>query len=157
MADIYELSIALNLRGGLSDEEVAELRWHLGLGPKPESLHIVPAFPAVVEAENGELVVVDEPVPLLAEQGVAWKVGGVLVSALLSPLDTRCGTWALTVRQEVHPDGFASTGELLTWLASKADDRHRTATGDIRVGWTRFCDSERFEPLAVRNGEVIWP
>ncbi|MEU8976601.1 hypothetical protein AB0D11_46990 [Streptomyces monashensis] len=157
MADIYELSLALNLREGLSDEEVSELRWHLGLGPKPESLHIVPAFPTVVEAEDGELAVVDDPVPLLAEQGEAWKVGGVLVSVLLGPQDTRCGAWALTVRQEIHPDGFDSTGELLTWLASKADDRHRASTGAIHLGWTRFCDSDRFEPLAVRNGEVTWP
>ncbi|TQK42299.1 hypothetical protein FBY35_3678 [Streptomyces sp. SLBN-118] len=44
MADIYELSIVLNLGEDLSNEEVAELRWHLGLGPKPEILHIVPSF-----------------------------------------------------------------------------------------------------------------
>ncbi|MER6031002.1 hypothetical protein [Streptomyces sp. NPDC001851] len=157
MADIYELSLALNLREGLSDQEVAELRWHLGLGPKPERLGIVSAFPMAVEGEDGEPVVVDEPVPLLAQQGEAWKVGGVLVSVLLSPQDTRHGTWALTVRQEIHPDEFDSTGELLTWLASRADDRHHTSTGEIRLGWTRFCDSDRFEPLAVRNGEVGWP
>ncbi|WBO68923.1 hypothetical protein [Streptomyces camelliae] len=99
----------------------------------------------------------DEPVPLLAQQGQAWKVDGALVSVLLSPQDTCYGTWALTVRQEIHPDEFDSTGELLTWLASKADDRHRTSTGEIRLGWTRFCDSDCFEPLAVRNGEVTWP
>ncbi|MFJ9821146.1 hypothetical protein ACIRU3_39010 [Streptomyces sp. NPDC101151] len=156
MADIYELSLALNLREGLSDEELAELRWHLGLGPKPERLRIVPAFPTVVEDDRGEAVTVDDPAPLLGQHGEAWKVDGVLVAVLLRPEDARCGTWALTVRQEIHPDEFDRTGELLSWLATKADDRHRVI-GTVRLGWTRFCESDQFEPLVVRDGEVVWP
>lgn len=38
MADIYELSVALDLRADVSDEEIAELRWQLGLGPRPVTL-----------------------------------------------------------------------------------------------------------------------
>ncbi|MFF3617515.1 hypothetical protein [Streptomyces sp. NPDC002580] len=157
MADIYELSIVLNLRERLSDEEASELRWHLGLGPKPESLRIVPEFPTVVEDEHGSLVMMDDPVPLLGQPGEAWKVGGALVSVLLRPEDTRYGTWALTVRQEIHPDDFERIGELLSWLATKADDRHSAPTGTVRLGWTRFCESDQFEPLVVRDGEVVWP
>ncbi|MFI1767742.1 hypothetical protein ACH41H_37650 [Streptomyces sp. NPDC020800] len=157
MADIYELSIALNLHEGLSDEELAELRWHLGLGPKPEDLRIVPAFPAVVDDDRGEPVTVDDPVPLLGQHGEAWKVHGALVAVLLRPEDARCGTWALTVRQEIHPDDFDRTGELLGWLATKADDRHRTPVGTVHLGWTRLCESDQFEPLVVRDGEVAWP
>ncbi|MEU0393686.1 hypothetical protein ABZ208_13055 [Streptomyces sp. NPDC006208] len=157
MADIYEVSIVLNLRESLMDEDVAELRWHLGLGPKPETLHIVPVFPTVVEDERGEPVVEDHPVALLGRQGEAWKVGGALVSVLLRPEDARYGAWALTVRQEIHPDEFDRTGELLSWLATKADDRHRSATGTVHLGWIRFCESDRFEPLMVRDGEVVWP
>uniref|UniRef100_A0AAU3I926 DUF4265 domain-containing protein n=1 Tax=Streptomyces sp. NBC_01393 TaxID=2903851 RepID=A0AAU3I926_9ACTN len=157
MADIYELSIVLNLREGLSDEEASELRWHLGLGPKPESLRIVPGFPTVVEDEHGDPVMVDDPVPLLGQSGEAWKVGGALVSVLLRPEDARYGTWALTVRQEIHPDDFERIGELLSWLATKADDRHSAPTGTVRLGWTRFCESDQFEPLVVRDGEVVWP
>ncbi|MCH0541992.1 hypothetical protein I3F58_20970 [Streptomyces sp. MUM 203J] len=155
MADIYELSIALNLREELSDEELAELRWHFGLGPKPESLRIVPAFPTVVEDDRGDPVMVDDPVPLLSQHGEAWKVGGALVAVLLRAEGARCGTWALTVRQEIHPDEFDRTGELLSWLATKADDRHR-ALGTVRLGWTRGCESDQFEPLVVRDGEVMW-
>ncbi|MEV8038909.1 hypothetical protein [Streptomyces sp. NPDC086182] len=157
MADIYELSIVLNLREGLSDEEASELRWHLGLGPRPESLRIVPEFPTVVEDEHGDPVMRDAPVPLLGQPGEAWKVGGALVSVLLRPEDARYGTWALTVRQEIHPDDFERIGELLSWLATKADDRHSVPTGTVRLGWTRFCESDQFEPLVVRDGEVVWP
>ncbi|POX57319.1 hypothetical protein C3489_01000 [Streptomyces sp. Ru71] len=157
MADVYELSLALNLRGELSEEELAELRWHLGQGPEPETLRIVPAFPAVVEDDRGEPVIIDDPVPLLSGHGAAWKVDGALVSALVPPEDGRHGTWALTIRQEIHPDDFDSTGELLSWLATKADDRHRAATGEVRIGWTRFYESDTFEPLMVRDGQVVWP
>ncbi|MFF3918590.1 hypothetical protein ACFYZB_35050 [Streptomyces sp. NPDC001852] len=155
MADIYELSIALNLRGALSDEELAELQWHLGLGPKPESLRIVPAFPVVEENDHGEPVMVDDPVPLLSRHAEAWKIDGALVSVLQRAEDGH--TWVLTVRQEIHPDEFDRTGELLSWLATKADDRHRASTGTVRLGWTRFYESDQFDPLVVRDGEVVWP
>ncbi|MGW7056734.1 hypothetical protein [Streptomyces sp. NPDC054887] len=154
MADIFELSLVLNLRDSLLDEEVAELRWHLGLGGKPETLRIVMAFPIVVEDGYGEFVTEDHPVPLLGRHGEAGKVDGALVSVLLR---TESGAWALTARQEIHPDEFDRTGELLSWLATRADDRHRSSTGVVRLGWIRFCESERFEPLAVRDGEVVWP
>ncbi|GCD97062.1 hypothetical protein [Embleya hyalina] len=157
MADVYELSIALNLRKDLSDEEVAELRWHLGLGPRPQTLRIVPRFPIVVEQDDGELAVEDHPEPLLGLHGAARHVGGALVSTLVRPEHSRNGAWALTIRQEIHPDEFELIGELLGWLATEADDRHRTDAGTIRLGWTRFYESDRFEPLMVREGRVVWP
>ncbi|MFI9255431.1 hypothetical protein [Streptomyces sp. NPDC053069] len=155
MADIYELSIVLNLRDELSDDELAELRWHLGLGPKPGTLHVVTAFPTVEEDARGEPVVVDDPVPLLGQHGEAWKIDGALVAVLLRHEHARA--WALTVRQEIHPDEFDRIGELLSWLAAKADDRHRSATGTVRLGWTRFYESDQFDPLVIRDGEVLWP
>lgn len=157
MADIFELSIALNLREGLSDEELAELRWHLGLGPKPEILRIVSEFPIVVVDDAGEPVIEDRPVPLLGQHGDAWKVDGALTSVLVRPEDPKNGAWALTIRQEIHPDQFDNTAELLTWLSTKADDRHCPEAGTVHLGWIRFCESDRFEPLVVRDGEVAWP
>lgn len=68
MADIYELFMALDLREGIPDEEVAELRWHLGSGDRPEALRIVAAFPQVV-GDDGEAVVDDLPEPLMAGRG----------------------------------------------------------------------------------------
>jgi hypothetical protein len=157
MADIFELSIVLNLREGLSEEESAELRWHLGLGDRPETLRLVTSFPVVVEDDRGEPVVENHPLPLLGRQGEAWKVDGALVSVLVRSEETRHGSWALPVRQEIHPDEFDSTGELLRWLATRADDRHRSSTGEVRLGWTRFYESDRYEPLVVRDDEVVWP
>ncbi|MET7435441.1 hypothetical protein ABZT16_42070 [Streptomyces flaveolus] len=74
---------------------------------------------------------------------------------LVRPEDPRAGIWALTVRQETHPDEFDLTGELLGWLATKAADRHHAPDGTVRLGWTRFCEADDFEPLGVRDGEVV--
>ena len=156
MADIYELFIVLNLREDLSDEELAEFRWHLGLGPKPEILRIVPKFPIVVEGDAGEPVIEDHPAPLLGQHGDARKVNGALTAVLVGPKDPANGVWALTVRQEIHPDQFDVTGELLAWLSTKADDRHFLQAGTVHLGWIRFYESDRFEPLIVRDGEIAW-
>ncbi|WP_329021926.1 hypothetical protein [Streptomyces sp. NBC_01423] len=153
MADIYELFMALDLREGIPDEEVAELRWHLGSGDRPEALRIVAAFPQVV-GDDGEAVVDDLPEPLMAGRGRAWKIGGALVS-LLEQAPDMAGT--LTVRQEVHPDDFDIIGELLRWLAGQVDDRHRGADGAVHLGWTRFFEADRFEALVVRENVVLWP
>jgi hypothetical protein len=75
--------MAMDLRDDLSDGEVAELRWHLGLGPQPDTLRIVPEFPIVVENELGEPTIEDDPHPVLGERGPAWKVGGDLSSELV--------------------------------------------------------------------------
>ncbi|MFJ6017145.1 hypothetical protein [Streptomyces sp. NPDC092952] len=157
MADIFELMLTLDLRDELSEDELVELRWHLGLGPKPETLHIVTEFPFWDEDDDGVLVGEDHPQPLLAHHGEAFKVDGALVSVLLRRKDTRCGAWALTSRQEIHPDQFDLTGELLGWLAAKAGDCHRRLDGSVDLGWTRFHESRRAEPLVVRDGVVGWP
>ncbi|MEU3738119.1 hypothetical protein AB0E78_13720 [Streptomyces sp. NPDC032198] len=153
MADIYELSIALDLRDELSGEEIAELRWHLGLGPRPVELTVVRAFPVVVEDDRGEPVTEDDPAPLLGCHDTASKAGGALTSVLLR----REGGWALTARQEVHPDDFDRVGELLTWLAAKAEGHHERFDGSVRVGWTRFHEEDKTHPLTVCGGRVGWP
>lgn len=149
--------LTLDLRDELSEDELAELRWHLGLGPKPEILRIVTEFPFVDEDDDGVLVVEDHPQPLLGQHGEAFEVDGALVSVLLRRERTSFGAWALTSRQEIHPDQFALTGRLLGWLAAKADDRRRRFDGSVDLGWTRFYESRQVEPLVVREGVVIWP
>lgn len=160
MADVFELTLALDLHDPLSEEELAELHWHLGLGPKPEILRIVTAFPVAMEDEHGNVVVEDHPEPLLGCHGEeAFKTGGALVSALVRRQDSRSGAWALTSRQEIHPDDFERTGELLSWLATKAVDAHRCSDdGDVHLGWIRFCEEVQPKPLVVvGNGAVVWP
>ncbi|MEV5375993.1 hypothetical protein AB0L26_08450 [Streptomyces nondiastaticus] len=158
MADIFELTLTLDLLDRFSEEELTELRWHLGLGPEPDTLRIVTNFPFVVEDEHGEPVVEDHPEPLLGRHDEADKTGGVLMSALIRRQDTRGGAWALTSRQEIHPDDFERTGELLSWLAAKAVDAHRRFDdGDVHLGWIRFCEEIQPEPLVVRDGAVVLP
>ncbi|TRV77956.1 hypothetical protein FKN01_13655 [Streptomyces sp. 130] len=158
MADLYELLLALDLRDSVSDADIAELRWHLGLGAEPEDLGIITVCPEVREDDSGEPFVEERrPEPLLTGSGPAWKIGGALVSVLTPPATDSPGTWALTVRQEIHPDEFDLLGELLGWLAAHADDRHRSADGAVRVGWTRFYEADRFDPLVVQDDEVRWP
>ncbi|MFJ7906774.1 hypothetical protein [Kitasatospora sp. NPDC096204] len=141
----------------LACEELAELRWHLGLGHKPEVLRIVPEFPLGYIDDDGELVIEDRPQPLLGGHGEPWKIDGALVSILLRRERTRGGAWGLTSRQEIHPDQFDITGELLCWLAAKAGMGHRKLDGSILLGYTRFYEEHRLVPLVVRNGVVIWP
>ncbi|MEV8022095.1 hypothetical protein AB0O76_38430 [Streptomyces sp. NPDC086554] len=153
MADIYEVAVALDLGGDLSEGEIAELQWHLGAGPEPGRLGIVREFPVVVVNDFGEPVVENEPAPLLAGRGAAWKVGGVLTSELVRQADG----WALTARQEVHPDDWDRLGELLGWLAVRASDRHQRADGSVHVGSIRFYEADKAEPLTVRGGRTAWP
>ncbi|MFJ8038922.1 hypothetical protein ACIRBX_00225 [Kitasatospora sp. NPDC096147] len=159
MADIYELTLALDL-DELSEEELAELRWHLGLGPRPETLRIVTEFPNAYHDDDGHLVIEDEPRPLLAGHGEAFKIDGALVSVLLRrERTTWFGVWALTSRQEIHPDDFDLTGRLLGWLATKAGDSRRNTVGGadiVDLGSIRFYESRRPVPLVVRDGVVIW-
>ncbi len=157
MSDIFELMLTLNLRDDLSPDELTELQWHLGLCPQPEVLRIVTDFPFVMEDDNGNLTVEDYPEPLLGCHDEASTMDGALVSVLLRRQNTRRGAWALTSRQEIHPDGFERTGELLSWLATKADDHHRRPDSGINLGWTRHHEALQCEPLLVREGMVIWP
>ncbi|MGW5739130.1 MULTISPECIES: hypothetical protein [Streptomyces] len=153
MADIYELDLALDLRDDVSERDIAELRWHLGLGPQPQQLGIVREFPVVVEDDRGELVTEDAPVPLLGCHDTARKVDGALTSALLRH---EAGGWSLTSRQEIHPDDFDRLGELLTWLAAKSDVSTERRVGAVLVGRIRFYEEDAFSPLLVRGGVVVW-
>ncbi|MBO0655904.1 hypothetical protein J1792_24955 [Streptomyces triculaminicus] len=72
--------------------------------------------------------------------------------------DTRNGAWALTTRQEIHRDDFDRTGELLSWIATKAADAHRHFDGrDVHLGWIRFCEEVQPKLLVVRDGAAVWP
>ncbi|MFB7462760.1 hypothetical protein ACFCZ1_04520 [Streptomyces sp. NPDC056224] len=154
---MYELMLALDLHDELSDEELAELRWHLGLSPQPRFLRIVTEFPFAVEDDRGVPVIEDHPESLLGQHGEAFKIGGVLVSSLLRRGETSPGAWGLTSRQEVHPDDFERTGKLLSWLAGKAAGGHRGHDGTVHLGWTRFHEEREPKPLVVQDGLVIWP
>jgi hypothetical protein len=162
MSDLFELVLALNLRGDLTDAEIADLRWHLGLGAQPEHLTILTDFPTVIVDEDGTPEVVNEPRPLLAQRGAAGKTGGALVADLVRR-ESRDG-WAMTSRQELHPDEFEQVRELLGWLGRHADYEYRDLDGVVRaggagtvVGYLRFHEDVRPMPLTITDGAIAWP
>ncbi|MFB7154539.1 MULTISPECIES: hypothetical protein [unclassified Streptomyces] len=155
MSDVHELVVAVDLRDEISEGELAELRWHLGLGGRPERLSVVTRFPVVVWDDEGEPVIEDDPRPLLAGRGAAARVGGVLCSALESRAGLSRRGWALTSRQEIHPDEFEKVGELLRWLAARAHETHLRGDGAVGVGFLRFHEDEVPEALTVEGGEVV--
>ncbi|MFD3781077.1 hypothetical protein [Streptomyces sp. NPDC058612] len=157
MSDLHELTVAVDLRDELCAAELAELRWHLGTGPRPERLSIVTEFPVVVVDDAGLPVVEDDPHPLLAGHGAAARVGGALRSALAARTDPAGRGWSLTCRQEIHPDEFGQVGELLRWLAARAHRTHALADGAVGIGFLRFHEDEVPGVLRVENGQVGWP
>lgn len=154
---MHELTIALDLRDELSEQELAELSWHLGIGPQPERLSIVTEFPCVVVDDAGNPVIEDEPHPLLAGRGAAARVGGALCSALASRADLPRKGWSLTSRQEIHPEEFEKVGELLCWLAARAHETHLLGGDVVGIGYLRFLEAPVPDVLQVENGQVSWP
>ncbi|WP_344014303.1 hypothetical protein [Streptomyces thermospinosisporus] len=100
MADCYELQLALNLPDSLPPCDLALLRWHLG-----------------EESEGGQGDGYAYEYPLLAGRGPAWRIGGVLLGELCA----HERGWALTVRQEAHPDEFDGLRRLVLWLGDVPD------------------------------------
>jgi hypothetical protein len=169
MADIRELMVTIDLRNDLSEAEVNELRWHLGLAPQPPELPVWSALSPVSRAmysdDDGNLVVDDRPYAILGGKGAGQRIPGALLSALVrreNP-DRRPG-WALTARQESHPDDMADIEALLRWLAVRADlPCAACSAGSCRVGCEFFAGYLRFyeEPalesyLIFKGGTVGW-
>jgi len=157
MADAYELLINADLPDDLSEAELQELRWHLGLGPEPAECTIVTEFPTEFVDEHGRLAEyepgaagswTERKVPALADRGPAWRIGGALFAALerREPDEPRPG-WALSCRQELHPDDFEGPTACVRWL------QHRVAEPqlDLRVHW-RFHEDPSFETVFLDDG-----
>ncbi|MDT0570917.1 hypothetical protein RM704_26235 [Streptomyces sp. DSM 3412] len=132
MGDYYELQLSLDLPASLPVEDLTLLRWHLG--EEGDDRH-------GDDGDGGGQGAYEYP--LLAERGAAWRVGGALVGEL-------CGRergWALTVRQEVHPDQFDDLRRLVGWLGA------RTSTAGV-VGHVRFYEEWLPDLLIVEAGVV---
>ncbi len=129
MADTFEVQLTLDLPDTLTQGELSLLRWHLGTEG---------------EAEAGRR---DGPheyeYPLWGERGPARHVGGLQVAELR---ESDRG-WALTVRQETHPDSFADLRAILRWLGPRT-----TTVGTI--GYVRFYEDHVPAVLVVESGTV---
>ncbi|HTJ39107.1 MAG TPA: hypothetical protein VL738_38265 [Dactylosporangium sp.] len=152
MSDMYELLVTLTLSPAIPDDELAELRWHLGQGPKPDALPLTggapgPAFP-LGDPEDPDSEWDTDPEPMFAHRGAGWKLPGALVADLVER-DGRPG-WALTLRQEIHPDEFPAIRALLRRVA-----RHGESIGF--AGFVRFYEDHAVQPLLAEPGRIELP
>ncbi|MET7640193.1 hypothetical protein [Streptomyces sp. NPDC005438] len=126
MADIHEVLLTAELPAELPDTELAELRWHLGLGPHPERcVIVVDHWPVRTVDEEGEPLPEDrwevERYPLLDARGAADpRIGGAVLSALVRRDGPGDPGWALTSRQVLHAEEFPLLEQLLRWLRQRA-------------------------------------
>ncbi|WP_371785708.1 hypothetical protein [Streptosporangium subroseum] len=126
MADLHEVLITAELSAELSEAEISELRWHLGLGPKPMEFTIVTdRLPLVTVDEEGEPLPEDrweiDAYPLLAGRGPADpRIGGVVFSELARREGPADAGWALSSRQVLHGDDLTLLTQLLRWLQERA-------------------------------------
>ncbi|WP_327382425.1 MULTISPECIES: hypothetical protein [unclassified Streptomyces] len=119
MADLYALDLAFDLVEATPDTVLAEIRRQL----TPD----------------------EEGATLLATQGPAWRVGGMLVGEF-GPGER--GGWALTARQEIHAEQLPDLEDLLMLLAP-----HIRPPGP--VGRIRFYEHESPDLLVLREGRVV--
>ncbi|MFC4560513.1 hypothetical protein ACFO4E_01455 [Nocardiopsis mangrovi] len=151
MSDLFELTLVLDL--ALSDAEAAELRWHLGRGPRPRGPASLTAALGPGRDDGGRAAGAadafpedDAPYPALEQRGLAARIGGYLF-ADLEPRDD--GVWSLMCRQEVHPDAGEAIGPLVHGLAA------RTVGGGTErtIGYLRFhADIRIGSAIVVRAG-----
>jgi hypothetical protein len=129
MADLHEMLITAELPADLSEAEISELRWHLGLGPEPEQFTIVTDGLSVETVdEDGEPLPEEQweidRYPLLAARGPADpRIGGVLFSELACREEPAEAGWALSSRQVLHSDALALLTQMLRWLRERAVGR----------------------------------
>lgn len=159
MADLYEVLINAELRDDLSEAEISELRWHLGLGPRPENLSIVTVgYPVIVGEDGGSLPEGEwefEVYPLLAGRGPAdGRVGGVVFSELARREDAGAESWALTSRQVLHPDDLDLVAPLLRWLQERATG-YRGGPPYFSCHMRFFEDDPVLRPVSVDGTNVV--
>ncbi|MER5337903.1 hypothetical protein [Micromonospora sp. NPDC002717] len=158
MGDLYEIVLSIDLRGDLTDDEFAELRWNVGQEPRPERLPIgTDAYRETYPLGDPDDPDCEwesaEPAPIFGQRGAARRVGGALIAELVERKQP--DGWALTVRQELHPDMFYQLRTLLEWLGSRAVDR---GDGVERVvGYLRFHETTEITPLVLANGRIGIP
>jgi hypothetical protein len=159
VGDLYEVVLTIDVRADVTDDELTELRWHVGQAPRPERFpfgtdNYLDTFPLGDPADPGCEWETAEPEPLFAERGGASAVGGALVADLAE----RKGPdgWALTVRQELHPDSFYALRSVLAWLGPAAAHA-RTADVPFFAGYLRFHEDVDVVPLVLLNGRIGLP
>jgi hypothetical protein len=158
VGDAYELVLGIDLRGDVTEDELTELRWHVGQGSRPERLLIgtdayLETYPLGDPNDTNCEWETAEPAPVFGQRGAAWRVGGALIAELVRR--EQPDGWALTVRQELHPDAFYQLRTLLEWLGSHAVDPGHGVK--CFVGYLRFHEITEITPLVLLNGQIAMP
>ena len=159
MGDMYEVVLTMDIRADVTGDELAELRWHVGQGPRPERLtmgtdNYLNTRPLGDPSDPDCEWDTDEPAPAFTLRGAGWKIEGALVAELVR----REGPdgWSLTVRQEFHPDEFYQLRSMLNWLGPHSVNAN---VNDIPffVGYMRFYENDEITPFVLLNGRIGLP
>lgn len=159
VGDIYEVVLTMDIRADVTDDELAELRWHVGQGSRPERLPIrgdnyLATFPLGDPHDPDCEWETAEPEPAFPQRGAAWNVGGALVAELVRREES--DGWSLTVRQEFHPDDFYQLRTLLDWLG-RCSVNAQISDIAFFVGYMRFYENAEIAPLVLLNGRIRVP
>jgi hypothetical protein len=158
VADLHEVLITAELPADLPAAETAELRWHLGIGPRPEtSTVVVDGWPLVTVGEDGEPLPEEQweidTYPLLAGRGPADpRIGGVVFSELARREGPVAPGWALSSRQVLHSEDLPLLGQLLRWLQGRAVG-HGGGPACFRCHTRFYEDGPELKPVAL-DGEA---
>ncbi|MYS91758.1 MULTISPECIES: hypothetical protein [Streptomyces] len=129
MSDLYAVDLALDLSPTVPEAVLAHLRRHMEGDSADDG--------------NGEAEWPDF-VPLLADRGPAWRIGGLLTGQLFQTADH----WSLTARQEIHAECLPDLVALVEMLAFNAKT-------DGVIGQVRFYEDEIPELLINRSGTLV--
>lgn len=142
MSDYYDLFLSVELRPGLPDEVMYEIRWHLGLVDEP---------PVQFQALPDDDWYFEQPVPLFSGLSESHAFDGVDVAVMLSTTNRIYPDGQqrslLTVRQCVHEDVLGWVLELTEWIASQS-----TAIGWI--GFLRYDQDPAPDLMHYVNGRL---
>ncbi|MGX1809371.1 hypothetical protein ACWIGI_26920 [Nocardia sp. NPDC055321] len=134
----YHVEFAFDLTDQMTDDEISELRWHLGLGSRP---------PSSVAIEQGLALP-------FTHGGAYFESDEDLFAALARRRDG--DGWRLTARQEADDEELWSLCSFLDWLRSWIEPSVRNADGSIPVGRLRFYDEQEWTALGLDRDGLRW-
>ncbi|UFS98500.1 TY-Chap domain-containing protein [Nocardia huaxiensis] len=132
----YHMQLSVNLAAELGQDEIEELRWHLGLGPQPQR---------PLDISDAVNLFLQEP---------SYHHGNHDLMVDLAPRDR--GGWALTAWQEPTEEDLDQLEPLFRWLAARAEPTVTDLDGSLCVGHIRLCDESEWKNTIVVHGSAVY-
>lgn len=134
----YFMQLEIDLSAEVTDDEIAELRWHLRLGPRPkQSLQLTDEVNLFYQCSSRRG---DDPA----------------LTVDLSP--RQAGGWRLTAWQEPEPAEVDQLVPLFRWLEQRADPTAVNDNGSVCLGRVRFYDEDDWtHSLLMVGGSLRYP